>query len=394
MRDGVALKVEYAGLLVALCAALRVEHCGMQRDGVERGFADRVHGVRAAAVERVAARCKIGVPAVYGCQEAVGERAGLLGGVRLAHEVGHVVVDLLGEFLERVGHDEVAVLDLVAVVGAELRVDSTLGGHVGAVEDAIGRDDGGLAAVGACVVHEAVAGGLVLVDEALAGGAYHHEPGSLHREGQRAQAVVALRGLEGPHDAGEAAHVPQIRADLLGHCHAVASVEHCAERHGGGKQQVVLQHLGVVLKAAHGHDDAVLRTHLVGLTAVLELHSVNHLRIGVLHKVCGGALVPHVDRLGGLDVTLDEVVVRGIENGGGGVQVDKRAVLLVIPAAVGQFPVFAGAWGDLPLGIGVHAEPAQPVGTGFGLLDIRVDHGVGRCAEVAAQVLEVAARLL
>ena len=68
---------------------------------------------------------------------------------------------------------------------------------------------------------------------------------------------------------------------------------------------------------------------------MLELHSVNHLRIGVLHKVCGGALVPHVDGLAGLDVALDEVVVRGIENGGGGVQVDKRAVLLVIPAAVG-----------------------------------------------------------
>ena len=127
---------------------------------------------------------------------------------------------------------------------------------------------------------------------------------------------------------------------------------------------------------------------------MLELHAVNHLCVGILHKVRGGALVPHVDRLGGLDVALDEVVVRGIENGGGGVQVDKRAVLLVIPAAVGQFPVFAGAWGDLPLGIGVYAEPAQPVGAGLSLLDIRVDHGVGRSAEITAQVLEVAARFL
>ena len=206
--------------------------------------------------------------------------------------------------------------------------------------------------------------------------------------------MVALRGLEGPHDAGEAAHVPQICADLLGHRHAVSGVEHGAERHGGGKQQVVLQHLGVILKAAHGHDDAVLRAHLVGLAAVLELHSVNHLRVGVLHKVRGGALVPHVDGLGGLDVALDEVVVRGVENGGGGVQVDERAVLFVVPAAVGQLPVFTGARGDLAIGIGVHAESAQPVGAGLGLLDICVDHGVGRRAEVAAQVLEVAARLL
>ena len=127
---------------------------------------------------------------------------------------------------------------------------------------------------------------------------------------------------------------------------------------------------------------------------MLELHSVNHLRTGVLHKVSGGALVPHIDGLGGLDVALDEVVVRGVENGGGGVQIDERAVLLVVTATVGQFPVFTSARGDLAIGIGVHAESAQPVGAGLGLLDICVDHGVGRRAEVAAQVLEVAARLL
>ena len=139
--------------------------------------------------------------------------------------------------------------------------------------------------------------GLLLAEALL-----HHRAARLVvGEGVAVQDAERLIGL----------HVPLSCADLDAHAHAVAVVVHAADGHGASDAQVVLKHLGVVLKAAAGKHDAVVGAHVERLAVALELHADDRLGLRVLNEVLGGRGAPHVDAVGALDDVLADELVQG-----------------------------------------------------------------------------------
>ena len=84
--------------------------------------------------------------------------------------------------------------------------------------------------------------------------------------------------------AREAVHVPHAGAELRADAMAIAGVERGARCVHAFERQIVLQHLGVVLETAAGHDHALARTRVHALALVL-VHAAEHgLRLGILHE--------------------------------------------------------------------------------------------------------------
>ena len=334
-----------------------------------------------------------GVPHVHGVHQLVDghlhERGQLLDGVgRERVAVGHRVdggVDLgfLGLVLQRVvGH-------VLAHIGA---VSLTLG----IVHEPLLVGQGEHLPLAAEVL-VAVAVAVVQRQRAFLalrehGGAFpflvEAAPVDAHHDAERLLEAAVRHGLLAVQadavrpGAREAVHVPHPGAQLRADAMAVAGVGRGARRVHALERQVVLQHLGVVLEAAAGHDNALARLRVDALVLVL-VHRADHgLRLGILHE--------RGQRRAGLARHLIGVLLQNRAQE----LADVRAVLVGVVFLELAFGERSGILQLEPFGLAValrrdldvvflHAQAAQPFPVLGGALRIRLVDGRRRGGHAA-----------
>ena len=125
------------------------------------------------------------------------------------------------------------------------------------------------------------------------------------------------RVLVGPHVAGDVAHVPQLRADLLGHVDAVAGVGGAGLQVSVGQLGIVGDHVLVGLEAAGAQAHAAVGLDLE-LGAVLLHDAADDRALGVGDEALAGAALPHGELVvvdAGVHGLHAQVVVAGVKAG-------------------------------------------------------------------------------
>ena len=397
MRNGLAVGAHDLGTGVAAGAALGVQEGLDHLDGVEGALAEGAHGLGGAEEGRVVAIVGHLIEVGHGLLQLAGRDAER--GLKLRDGGGG------DDLILKAGRDAVVLGNGLVLGGVPHHVGVARALHVHPV--AVARH------VSVAVVH-------VLAQVTLAAVAHDDDAA-----GEVAQVVERLGVLILVHHEGDAAereavaliglHVPQIGADAHGHLHAVAGVEQGAGRRALGEAQEVLDHLLVVLEAAHGHDDAVLGADVHGLAGLVDLHADDGAADRILEELRGRGHVPHVDVVAhGHDLVAVGLPQRGVahvvahgqhvqrlaafelgvlgdEHGdhrlGGGVLLPIEEVLLGDAEEVAQHGLRLGE----ALGVGVHelVVDGEIAGHGLvvgehGLLVVGVQDDLAAEARVAA----------